>query len=163
MKVVKGDLLQLFEKGNFDIIIHGCNCFNTMGAGIAKQIKNKYPKVYEADLKTSRGDIKKLGTIEFIPVKKDPIAWIVNAYTQFKYNGKPNSILVDYEDIRKCFKSMKHRVNVYHKFHSDIPFLRIGYPMIGAGLAGGDWEVISKIIDEELEGLNHTLVIYDKG
>ena len=35
---------------------------------------------------------------------------------------------------------------------------RIGYPMIGAGLAGGDWMMISRIISEELDGENHTLV-----
>jgi O-acetyl-ADP-ribose deacetylase (regulator of RNase III) len=27
---------------------------------------------------------------------------------------------------------------------------RIGYPKIGAGLAGGDWEIIAAIIEEEL-------------
>jgi O-acetyl-ADP-ribose deacetylase (regulator of RNase III) len=35
---------------------------------------------------------------------------------------------------------------------------RIGYPKIGAGLAKGDWNKISKIIDEELAGEEHTLV-----
>lgn len=35
---------------------------------------------------------------------------------------------------------------------------RIGYPRIGAGLAGGDWSIIGAIIDEELHGLDHTLV-----
>jgi O-acetyl-ADP-ribose deacetylase (regulator of RNase III) len=34
----------------------------------------------------------------------------------------------------------------------------IGYPRIGAGLAGGDWTVISAIIEEELLGESHTLV-----
>ena len=39
---------------------------------------------------------------------------------------------------------------------------RIAYPLIGAGLAGGDWKRISSIIEEELKGENHTLVEYDK-
>jgi len=34
--------------------------------------------------------------------------------------------------------------------------------MIGAGLAGGDWTVISKIINKELEGEDHTLVMWNK-
>ncbi len=37
---------------------------------------------------------------------------------------------------------------------------RIGYPLIGAGLAKGNWKLISQIIDEELEGEDHTLVEY---
>ena len=31
MFVVHGDLFKLAEQGEFDIIVHGCNCFNTMG------------------------------------------------------------------------------------------------------------------------------------
>jgi hypothetical protein len=38
--------------------------------------------------------------------------------------------------------------------------MKIGYPLYGSGLAGGSWEIISKIIDEELKGENHTLVEY---
>ncbi|MER8782100.1 hypothetical protein NKH60_12735 [Mesorhizobium sp. M1006] len=37
---------------------------------------------------------------------------------------------------------------------------RIGYPKIGAGLAGGDWETIASIINDELAGEDHTLVEY---
>ncbi len=32
MKMVKGDLLALADAGEFDIIMHGCNCFNVMGS-----------------------------------------------------------------------------------------------------------------------------------
>ena len=35
---------------------------------------------------------------------------------------------------------------------------RLGYPKIGAGLAGGDWPRIAAIIDRELAGEDHTLV-----
>ena len=42
-----------------------------------------------------------------------------------------------------------------------LPVKRIGSPMIGAGLAGGDWGIISNIIDECLEGMDHTLVVYN--
>jgi O-acetyl-ADP-ribose deacetylase (regulator of RNase III) len=31
MKVIKGDLIQLAKDGKFDLIVHGCNCFCTMG------------------------------------------------------------------------------------------------------------------------------------
>jgi hypothetical protein len=35
---------------------------------------------------------------------------------------------------------------------------KFGIPRIGAGLAGGDWNIISKIIDEEMDGEDVTLV-----
>jgi O-acetyl-ADP-ribose deacetylase (regulator of RNase III) len=37
---------------------------------------------------------------------------------------------------------------------------RIGYPKIGAGFGGGDWERIAAIIDQELKGEDHTLVVF---
>lgn len=55
MKVVKGNIFDLAEQGEFDVVVHGCNCFCTMGKGIAKEVKTRYPWVYGADLKTHRG------------------------------------------------------------------------------------------------------------
>ena len=42
MKTVKGDLIHLALAGEFDVIVHGCNCYCTMGVGIAKTIKQKF-------------------------------------------------------------------------------------------------------------------------
>ena len=147
MKTIDGDLLTLGENGDFDVIVHGCNCFNTMGAGIAKSIKERFPVAYEVDLLTAKGAREKLGTLTAANVQLDDhTLTIVNAYTQYDFRGDgPN---VDYQAIRDSFAEIKN--NYSGK--------RIGYPLIGAGLAGGDWDVISKIIDEELEGEDHTLV-----
>ncbi len=35
LNIINGDLIDLAKNGNFDVIIHGCNCFRTMGVGIA--------------------------------------------------------------------------------------------------------------------------------
>jgi len=47
----------IFSDSNH-IIVHGCNCFCTMGAGIAKTIKELYPSAYLAG-----GDWKKIEKI----------------------------------------------------------------------------------------------------
>lgn len=151
MKTVKGDLIKLALQGKFDVIIHGCNCFTTMGAGIAKTIKRKFPEAYQADLKTEKGDQSKLGTISFAEVDfENGKLIVVNGYTQFNWRGSGRK--ADYDAIRNVFKEIKN------KFSG----LRIGYPAIGAGLAGGDWNIISKIITEELEGEEHTFVKFQK-
>lgn len=41
-KEIKGDLIKLALEGEFDVIAHGCNCFCTMGAGIAVAMKNTF-------------------------------------------------------------------------------------------------------------------------
>lgn len=148
MKVIQGDLIKLALEGHFDVIVHGCNCFHTMGAGAAKQIKDKFPIAYERDLKTPYGSKEKLGTIDYCVIPEGNIFIIVNAYTQYTF--ETNKPVVDYNAIRSCFKEIK----------KEFTKLKIGYPRIGAGLAGGDFKIISKIIDEELEGEDHTLVEY---
>ena len=72
---------------------------------------------------------------------------VVNAYTQYDWKGK-GTLLVDYGAIRSVFQQIKQ----------EFSGLKIGYPLIGAGLAGGDWQIISAMIDEALEGEDHTLV-----
>ena len=149
MKTIEGDLIALAEDGDFDIIIHGCNCMCNMGAGIAKTIRILYPEAYKADCQTEKASKGKLGTYSSVGVSKDGNNFtIVNAYTQFNWRGKKNA---DYEAIRAVFKRIK----------SDFTGLRLGYPLIGAGLAGGDWSIISAIIEEELNGEDHTLVKFN--
>ena len=151
MRKIKGDLIELAIDGEFDLIIHGCNCFCTMGAGIAKTIKLKFPEAYKADLKTEKGDKSKLGTISVAETEtENGKLIIVNGYTQFNWRG--NGYKADYDAIRNVFKKVKE------KFSG----LRIGYPAIGAGLAGGDWNIISEIIEQELDGENHTFVEFGK-
>lgn len=145
MKQIKGDLLALAKQGEFDVIVHGCNCMNTMGAGIAKQLREQFPETYEADCRTTSGDRKKLGTYTSAQVGD---LTIVNAYTQYNFQRDPPP--VDYDAIREVFA----------KIAVDFKGQRIGYPMIGAGLAGGDWDRISTIIDGELYDEDHTVVIY---
>ena len=144
MKYKVGDLVR--DAGDFDVIVHGCNCFCTMGAGIAKQIKKAFPKAYQADQNTICGDQTKLGTITYYQNKKNPI--VVNAYTQFDF-GRSN-INADYDAIRQCMKRIKLQFSG----------MKIGLPKIGAGLAGGDWEIIETIINEELDGEDVTVVLF---
>lgn len=149
MKKIQGDLLKLALAGEFDVIVHGCNCQCTMGAGIAKSIKSLFPEAYEADCQTKKGDREKLGTISQASVVRDGIRLtIVNAYTQFQWRGP--GVKADYNAICSAMRTVK----------SEFTGQRIGYPLIGAGLAGGDWSIIEEIINKELAGENHTLVEY---
>ncbi|MCA9984626.1 MAG: macro domain-containing protein [Anaerolineales bacterium] len=149
MKVVYGDLIQLALAGQFDVIIHGCNCFCTMGAGIAKAIRREFPEAYAADQATIKGERQNLGTMSTATVERHgQQLTIVNGYTQYRYGGSGR--LADYEAIRAVMRSVK----------AQFGDKRIGYPRIGAGLARGEWPIIAQIIDEELAGTDHTLVEY---
>ena len=120
-----------------------------MGAGIAYTIQKQFPEAYAADLMTTKGDRNKLGFFSSTTVtENDHDIIIVNGYTQFHHSGP--ALLVDYDAVQKLIKRIK----------KEFSGKRIAYPRIGAGLAGGDWEKIEKIIDQELKREHHTLVNY---
>lgn len=135
----KGNLIDMAEAGLFDIIVHGCNCQNTMGSGIAKEIRERYPRAYEADsamVHTYQNPVLKLGNFSVAadnPI--DPKFEIVNAYTQFHYLPRG----VDHFDY-ESFKLILRKLAVI------APDARYGFPYIGMGLAGGDPDEIKKII-----------------
>lgn len=152
---IKGNLIDLAEAGHFDVIVHGCNCFHTMGAGIAKEISTRYPTALAADREfTNKGDKTKLGSYTYA-LATSPTGHrftIVNAYTQYYY-GRPKKNagpLADYAAIDRVFRELARQCP---------QLLRFGYPKIGAGLAGGDWNIIQNIINSALSGCHHNLVI----
>lgn len=134
MRVVKGDLIQLALQERFDVIVHGCNCFNVMGAGIAKQIAIRWPEVAKVDRDTNMGDRKKLGTYT---IAETPCCKVINAYTQYHY-GK-NGPHFDYD----AFQQVLDRIG--KQFGSETKF---GFPLIGCGFAGGDEVKILRILKE---------------
>jgi O-acetyl-ADP-ribose deacetylase (regulator of RNase III) len=149
MRTIRGDLLQLALEGEFDAIVHGCNCQCQMGKGIALSIKQRFPEAYAADLTTVKGDRSKLGTISTAEIQRgDRTFHVVNGYTQFHWRGQ--GVKADYDAIRKVMKAVK----------AGFGGKRIGYPRICAGLAGGDLVAIAALIEEELAGESHTLVEY---
>lgn len=146
MKIIykTGDLLEAEESH----IMHGCNAQGVMGSGVAKLIREKYPQAFEFYAKTHREGGLKLG--QTIWVKCDPHT-VINAITQERYGTDRRH--ADYPAIRKAMK----QVNAHAKMTQEIESARkvlgivdtVAMPLIGAGLAGGSWAVISSIIEDE--------------
>lgn len=152
LKRTKGDLLSMGKNNNFDIILHGCNCFNTMGAGIAKQIAEQFPDARLADDETLRGDAGKLGTYT---VGMHGRLVILNCYTQYSTSNAYD--VFDYHAFERVLSKIAHRFGCW----------RFGLPMIGMGLAGGDSGRIMPMIETfadlvAAQGGSVTLVEYSK-
>lgn len=138
-----GNLLDMAEAGKFDIVVQGCNCFNTMGGGIAREIRNRYPEVAKADAETNQGNYNKLGNWT------EGYAWfnlhkgddadnfiIINAYTQF--NMSTGEDVFEYTAFELILQKLAHAY----------PGKSIGFPYIGTGLAGGDKKRIIPMLEE---------------
>jgi len=141
LKHDKGNLLDLAEAGLFDVVVQGCNCFNTMGGGIAREIRERYPNVAAVDAETVRGDYNKLGNYTKAVVKgTDKHSYIViNAYTQ--YNMSTGEDVFEYTAFALILQKL---VRLYGNYS-------IGLPYIGMGLAGGDKDIIIPMIEQFAE------------
>lgn len=144
-----------------NIIVHQCNCFHTMGGGIAKVIADKYPDAKLMDDLTPLGT-RKLGTYSFAFVD-DKKRIIINMYSQGKYGKK--AVFTDYKamkealiSIRDCFIAAIKEFTTQNDF--DINNIVLGIPyLIGCGLGGGDWNEVEKIINEVFGNVDFRVMI----
>lgn len=153
LKYKVGCLIEAAKEGNVDIIMHQCNCFNAMGAGIAPLIANAFPEAEDADNLTAAGDIEKFGSYS-TGSSEEYFIDIVNLYGQFRTSW--NGVATDYPALRSAIKHYRQSDDL-RQWSCGV---KIGLPKIGAGLGGGDWDIISQIIEEELVAYDYDVTIY---
>ena len=141
LKHTKGNLLDLAEAGEFDLVVQGCNCFNTMGGGIAREIRERYPQAMLADNETVRGDYNKLGNYTLARASVAEFD-IINAYTQ--YNMSTGEDVFEYYAFQLILQKLAHAY----------PKGNFGFPYIGMGLAGGDKQIIMAMIEEFADAIS---------
>lgn len=152
LKTAQGDLLKMGRDNEFDIIMHGCNCFAVMGGGIALQVADQFPDALLADQETVRGDAGKLGTYT---IGMSGRLVILNCYTQ--YSISRDTDVFEYLAFQRVLDKIQYRFGRW----------RIGLPLIGMGLAGGDPERILPMIEQfaqqvTVQGGSVTLVEYSR-
>lgn len=153
VKYLKGNLLD----SNCDYICHQVNCQGVMGSGIARQIRERFPVVYESYLDRHNRYVqlgvpteKMLGSIDVI-LEESFQGFVINMYSQatYGYDGKR-------------YTSYDAFANTLYEIKRNVPAGRtIGFPKnIGCGLGGGNWKVISALI-EEILGNDYEVYIYE--
>jgi O-acetyl-ADP-ribose deacetylase (regulator of RNase III) len=133
IEYVKGDLFTT----NIKYIIHGCNAQGVMGSGVAKIIRDRYPEAYQEyrRIYDIEGELD-LGDVIWAQSNGK---WIGNAITQ-EFFGRETSRYVSYDAIS----------NAMWQINEIDGMSEVAMPQIGAGLGGGDWNVIAAIIEAEL-------------
>lgn len=126
VNILVGNVIEAFISKDYRVLVHGCNCFHTMGAGIARKLSKKWPIILEKDRETSYGDINKLGTVCYVKVAPGKI--IANAYTQFSI-GPDNGL--SEESICNAFVNVWAYCFILNNY-------KVCCPAIGMGLGGGD-------------------------
>lgn len=145
----EGSLLDATE----GLIVHGCNAQGVMGSGVAAAVREMYPQAFR-DYRAAyerQGHRLHLGQIIWTRISTEPKLAVANAITQEFYGRDPNRVYADYQAIETIFTKLGHYARQWQ-----VP---VHFPLIGAGLANGDWGIIEPIIEKALDGVQHTLWI----
>ena len=152
-----GDVLKAEER----IICQSVNYQGVMGAGLSRQIKNKYPGVME-------DYIDKIETFSFDVIRSHGIfsgyatpdgKIIASIFGQNEYATSYNwgKKQTDYLSLGNGLVSVRRVAQNLNPFGSiAIPF------GIGCGLGGGDWELVEEMIKNIFEDYPHLKVFIYK-
>lgn len=130
--------MDIFDN-NSGILVHQCNAMGVMGAGIAKEIRSRFPVVFRKYKKAYDDAELYLGFAQIVDV--DENLSVCNLIGQTYYGRGKN--FTDYDAVRQGLREVgKYAKEANKKIY--IPY------MMSCGLAGGDWGMILQIIDEEV-------------
>lgn len=144
-----GYILKDVTKG---IIVQQVNAQGAMGSGIALGIKTKWHKVWEEYTKAIQPNqadngFSHMGKVIYVEV--EPGLWVANIVGQQFYGNDKSRVYTSYEALEMGF----HSVANFAKNND----LEVHCPLnVGCGLANGDWEIVSKFINERLADVDHT-------
>jgi O-acetyl-ADP-ribose deacetylase (regulator of RNase III) len=133
----KGDLFSTECR----VIMHGCNAQGVMGSGVAKIIRDQFPKAYTEYLELAKSGLV-LGNIQLVDCGEKII---INAITQ-EYFGRDGKKYVSYDAIHKAFSLVDRGL---HK----AGITSVAIPEIGCGLGGGEWSVVKPIIESACKNI----------
>ena len=118
-----------------DYIVHQVNCQGVMGAGLAYQIRQQYPKLYSIykSYCTLYAPTDLLGRV-FIHDN------VINVFGQLTYGRDKSIVYTDYTALRNAFT----RIHCYLPTNQSLAF-PYGF---GCGLANGDWNTVLALITD---------------
>lgn len=133
---IKGNAIDFYENFEGDcVLIHQANELGVMGSGIAKEIKARYPKVFE-DYSS-----KVLALGRNIYTKTHDGKFIVSAIAQSQY-GRGRRY-TNYAALFKCFIFF---LSWYGGIGSEMKIIIPKF--IGCGLGGGDWRFVEQFLED---------------
>jgi O-acetyl-ADP-ribose deacetylase (regulator of RNase III) len=131
------------------IIAHCVNCQGVMGGGIAREIRQRFPNVYQRYRADYERGLLQLGYVSCVPAgASQDNKMIANCAGQDDFGT--HKIQANYDAIRYCFNELNFALEYYFMQSNSSLKLDLNFPLFGCGLAGGDWNIVSKIIDEEV-------------
>lgn len=143
---------RLFAKENSSTVIipHVCNNINAFGAGFAGQVAEEFPAV-KINFHML-GNTTKLGQVQYVSVAKNPThrneMIFANMIAQNKLLSHTNPRPLNYGALVHAMTDVKNYIQRIKQHNPDIDNIEIHAPKFGSGLAGGNWDFISDLIND---------------
>ncbi|MEK3915935.1 macro domain-containing protein [Paenibacillus sp. FSL H7-0331] len=137
VRIIKKDILRASE----NIIAHQVNCQAVMSSGVAKQIKQLYPKVYTEYLQFCLQNKESLlGKIQLVEIGRGTNKYVANLFGQQDFGGDGKKYTND-DALRNALNELCKFAQTNH-YSIALPY------RIGCDRGGGDWNVVSKMIND---------------
>lgn len=153
LKYVTGDAT-LPNGSSLRYILQIVNDAGKYGAGFSGALSARWPKVeteYRSWWRARYGKLN-LGDIQVIQVLSD--LCVINMVAQHDVVSKDNPKPIDYKALQMCLAKVGVEVSQYNA--------SIHMPRIGCQRAGGSWEEVEPLIDQELLKRGINVTVYDQ-
>lgn len=152
--VINGDV----TTATTDVIAHCVNCQFVMGSGVAKALKEKWPEIYNNYINLGKtiaynNSAEWLGYCQLVKLSNNN--YCANLFGQ-NYFGRDGRQYISYDALKKSLLNLRNDMEANNLQSVAFPY------KIGAGLAGGDWQIISDIIAEVFENTNINVQFWKK-
>jgi O-acetyl-ADP-ribose deacetylase (regulator of RNase III) len=145
---VAGDLFA--NRYQVQAYAHGCNCAGSMGAGIAKEFRARYPLMYAEYQALCKTEPRRFNLGDAWLWKDERQPWVFNLGTQEHYWRARAS----YDAIATALAAMRQQAD-------DEGIVTIAMPRIGAGYGGLSWRKVRLLVDAAYRAWPGTLYVYD--
>lgn len=159
---IKGD-----HNGSTVFIPHVCNNVDLFGAGFAAQVADRFPSVKANYHLLGKSFIRNnMGHCQIIKVYEEPKykhkLYFANMIAQNSIPGPNNKRPIDYLALVKSMASLSSYIKNSTGFYQKTESVEIHAPKFGSGLAGGNWNFITDLIEDIWGDYNVYIYNYSK-
>ncbi len=136
------------------IIVHVCNDIGGWGRGFVMALSRRWPEPEREYRNWHRGETSQpfaLGEVQFVQVESD--IWVANLIGQRDIRQRGGSPPIRYDALRAGLQTVGREARRLSA--------TVHMPRIGCGLAGGKWEEVGPIVEQELASLGIGVTVYD--
>ena len=147
----------IYKNGNLldattDVIAHQVNCQGVMGSGVAKQIKDKWPNVFDEyeEYCADPWSHQIIGSCLLVTINNQ---YVANLFGQAKY-GRDGKRYTDYEALYESLERLVAQMIGINKKSVAFPY------KMSSDRGGADWNVVLAMIESVFKNTDITIEIW---